>query len=68
MTPTMLQALDDIMVSARLSQVELVRAHPSQAANHRFHQTIAGLALLKLPPSLATSSLSIHGRCITERT
>ena len=68
MTSTMLQALDEIMVSARLSQVELIRRHPSQAATHRLHETIAGLAVLKLPPSWPASSLSVHGRCVTERT
>ena len=67
-TPGMLQTLDNIMVSARLPKVELVRAHPAEAANHRLHWTIAGLALLELPPSRATSSSPVQGRCFTEQT
>jgi len=68
MTPGMLQTLDETMVSAGLPKVELVRKHPGQAAHHRFHFTIAGLALLELPPSLATSSSPINGRCFAEQT
>ena len=69
LTPTMLQALDDRLVSAQLPKLELVRSHQNQAAvnNHRFHNTIAGVALVKLPPVLADSALAIQGRCFTER-
>ena len=69
LTPTMLQALDDRLVSAQLPKLDLVRSHQNQAAgvNLRFHNTIAGVALVKLPPVLADSALAIQGRCFTER-
>ena len=67
LTPTMLQALDDRLVSAQLPKLELVRSNPEQVVNHRFTDTIAGLVLVKLPPVLAASALAIQGRCFTER-
>ena len=66
LTPTMLQALDDRLVSAQLPKLELVRSNPEQVVNHRFTDAIAGLALVKLPPVLAASALDIQGRCFTE--
>ena len=66
LTPTMLQALDDRLVSAQLPKLELVRSNPEEAVNHRFTDTIAGLVLVKLPPVLAASALEIQGRCFTE--
>ena len=66
LTPTMLQALDDRLVSAQLPKLELVRSNPEQVVNHRFMDTIAGLVLVKLPPVLAASALEIQGRCFTE--
>ena len=63
LTPTMLQALDDRLVSAQLPKLELVRSNPEQVVNHRFTDTIAGLVLVKLPPVLAASALAIQGRC-----
>ena len=66
LTPTMLQALDDRLVSAQLPKLELVRSNPEQVVNHRFTDTIAGLVLVKLPPVLAASALEIQGRCFTE--
>ena len=68
LTPTMLQALDDCLVSAQLPRLELIRTCGSrQGVNHRFTNTIAGLVLVKLPPVLAASALAIQGRCFTER-
>ena len=68
LTPTMLQALDDRLVSAQLPRLELIRTCGSrQGVNHRFTNTIAGLVLVKLPPVLAASALAIQGRCFTER-
>ena len=67
MTPTMLQALDDRLVSAQLPRLELIRSCVNQGVNHRFTNTIAGLVLVKLPPVLAASALAIQGRCFTER-
>ena len=68
LTPTMLQALDDRLVSAQLPRLELIRTCGSrQEVNHRFANTIAGLVLVKLPPVLAASALAIQGRCFTER-
>ena len=67
LTPTMLQALDDRLVSAQLPRLELVRSNPEERVNHRFANTIAGLVLVKLPPVLAASALAIQGRCFTER-
>ena len=66
LTPTMLQALDDRLVSAQLPKLELVRSNPDEVVNHRFTDTIAGLVLVKLPPVLAASALEIQGRCFTE--
>ena len=66
LTPTMLQALDNRLVSAQLPKLELVRSNPEQVVNHRFTDTIAGLVLVKLPPVLAASALEIQGRCFTE--
>ena len=66
LTPTMLQALDNRLVSAQLPELELVRSNPEQMVNHRFTDTIAGLALVKLPPVLAASAFAIKGRCFTE--
>ena len=66
LTPTMLQALDDRLVSAQLPKLELVRSNPEQVVNRRFTDTIAGLVLVKLPPVLAASALAIQGRCFTE--
>ena len=63
LTPTMLQALDNRLVSAQLPKLELVRSNPEQVVNHRFTDTIAGLVLVKLPPVLAASALAIQGRC-----
>ena len=62
LTPTMLQALDDRLVSAQLPKLELVRSNPEQVVNHRFTDTIAGLVLVKMPPVLAASALAIQGR------
>ena len=68
LTPTMLQALDDRLVSAQLPRLELVRSNPEERVNHRFANTIAGVVLVKLPPvTLAASALDIQGRCFTER-
>ena len=67
LTPTMLQALDDRLVSAQLPKLELVRSNPEERVNHRFANTIAGVVLVKLPPVLAASALAIQGRCFTER-
>ena len=67
LTPTMLQALDDRLVSAQLPRLELIRSCVNQGVNHRFTNTIAGLVLVKLPPVLAASALAIQGRCFTER-
>ena len=67
LTPTMLQALDDRLVSAQLPRLELVRSNPEQRVNHRFSNTIAGVVLVKSPPVLAASALAIQGRCFTER-
>ena len=67
LTPTMLQALDDRLVSAQLPRLELVRSNPEERVNHRFANTIAGVVLVKLPPVLAASALDIKGRCFTER-
>ena len=68
LTPTMLQALDDRLVSAQLPRLELIRTCGArQVVNHRFTNTIAGLVLVKLPPVLAASALAIQGRCFTER-
>ena len=68
LTPTMLQELDDRLVSAQLPRLELIRTCGSrQGVNHRFTNTIAGLVLVKLPPVLAASALAIQGRCFTER-
>ena len=66
LTPTMLQALDNRLVSAQLPKLELVRSNPEQMVNHRFTDTIAGLVLVKLPPVLVTSAFAIKGRCFTE--
>ena len=66
LTPTMLQALDNRLVSAQLSKLELVRSNPEQIVNHRFTDTIAGLVLVKLPPVLVTSAFAIKGRCFAE--
>ena len=66
LTPTMLQALDNRLVSAQLPKLELVRSNPEQMVNHRFTDTIAGLVLVKLPPVLVTSAFDIKGRCFTE--
>ena len=66
LTPTMLQALDNRLVSAQLPKLELVRSNPDEVVNHRFTDTIAGLVLVKLPPVLAASALEIQGRCFTE--
>ena len=55
LTPTMLQALDDRLVSAQLPRLELVRSNPEQRVNHRFSDTIAGVVLVKLPPVLAAA-------------
>ena len=70
LTPTMLQALHDRLVSAQLPKLDLVRSHQNQAAgvNLRFHNTIAGVALVKLPPVLAGSAWDIQGRCFRGRT
>ena len=65
LTPTMLQALDNRLVSAQLPKLELVRSNPEQMVNHRFTNTIAGLVLVKLPPVLVTSAFDIKGRCFT---
>ena len=67
MNPTMLQELDDRLVSAQLPRLELVRSNPEERVNHRFANTIAGVVLVKLPPVLAASALDIQGRCFTER-
>ena len=67
LTPTMLQALDDRLVSAQLPRLELVRSNPEERVNHRFANTIAGVVLVKLPPVLAASAVDIQGRCFTER-
>ena len=66
LTPTMLQALDDRLVSAQLPKLELVSSNPEQMVNHRFTDTIAGLVLVKLPPVLGASAFAIKGRCFTE--
>ena len=67
LNPTMLQELDDRLVSAQLPRLELVRSNPEERVNHRFANTIAGVVLVKLPPVLAASALDIQGRCFTER-
>ena len=67
LNPTMLQELDDRLVSAQLPRLELVRSNPEERVNHRFANTIAGVVLVKLPPVLAASALAIQGRCFTER-
>ena len=59
LTKTMLQALDNRLVSAQLPKLELVRSNPEQIVNHRSTDTIAGLVLVKLPPVLAASALAI---------
>ena len=68
LAPTMLQALDDRLVSAQLPRLELVCSNPEERVNHRFANTIAGVVLVKLTPvTLAASALDIQGRCFTER-
>jgi hypothetical protein len=48
-----LSVLDEQLQSAQLDKLNLVRDHPGQSTFHKFSNTIAGLAILKLPPVFA---------------
>lgn len=47
-----LETLDELLLSVGLGKLQLMRDHPGEPAYHKFRNTIAGLAVLKLPPAL----------------
>jgi hypothetical protein len=62
LSSAMQSAVDDCLVSAGLSKLGLIHPGPSNETFHTFGNTVAGLAMLKLPGSLANFASSFGGR------
>ena len=50
MSPASLDAIDESLESAGLERLKLVRPHTGEQAVHKYDATIAGMAVLKVPP------------------
>ena len=49
MSSPSLGAIDELLESAGLEKLNLVHDHPAERTVHKFENTIAGLAVLKVP-------------------